>query len=304
VSIQEEILKLKERENAILLVHNYQIPEIQDIADHLGDSLDLARKAAETDCDTILFAGVDFMAESAKILSPEKTVLIPDATAQCPMAAQLPAEKVREAKSSHPDAPVVLYVNTLAEAKAEADITCTSANAVQVVNSLSEDTVLFGPDANLAYFVQKNTDKKITPIPEDGFCYVHKHHIALPDIKMVVDEHPGAVVMVHPETDAEVQEIADHILSTNGMVKKAKELPDKEFVVGTEEGLCYRLTNENPQKNFYPVPYAICQQMKKHTLEKIRDTLKNKKPEITVPQETAKKARKALTRMLTVTKRD
>lgn len=301
----EEILKLKEEKNAVLLAHNYQRPQIQDIADYVGDSLDLAKKAkAEKDADILVFAGVDFMAETAKILNPEKKVLMPDLAARCPMAAQLPVEKVLEAKKNHPDAALVLYINTLAEAKAEADIVCTSANCVQVIDSLPQDEILFGPDANLAYYASKHTNKKIIPVPEDGFCVVHKHLILAEEVALLKEEHPDAVFLAHPECNPDLQDIADGILSTNGMVKKAKELDAREFIIGTEEGLCYRLSKENPSKTFIPLPQAVCATMKYHTMEKIRDCLKNESNEVTVPDEVAARALSAIEKMLAVVKRD
>ncbi|MFH1788275.1 MAG: quinolinate synthase NadA [Candidatus Altiarchaeota archaeon] len=301
----KEILELKEEKNAVLLAHNYQRPEIQDLADYVGDSLDLAKKArAEADADLIVFAGVDFMAETAKILNPDKKVLLPDLGARCPMAAQLPAEKVREAKKRHPGAAVVLYINTLAEAKAEADIICTSANSVKVVESLPNDEILFGPDANLAYYVSKNTEKKIIPLPEDGFCVVHKHLISSEEVALLKEEHPSAIFLAHPECNPDLQDAADYILSTNGMVKKVRELSAREFIIGTEEGLCYRLKKENPDKTFIPLPQAVCQTMKYHTLEKIHSCLKEESNEVTVRKDVAEKALKAIERMLGVVSRD
>ncbi len=304
MNLAEEIKKLKEKENAVILAHNYQRPEIQDIADFIGDSLDLAIKSNETDAKYILFAGVDFMTEGAAMMNPKKVVLSPDINSRCPMAAMLPAEKVRAAKKEHPDAEVVLYINTLAEAKAEADVICTSANCLQVINSLDSHTVLFGPDKNLAYYAAKRTGKKIVHIPEDGHCVVHHHLISMDDIEFLKKEHPNAVLIVHPECEPAIQEIADYITSTNGMVKKVRELPDKEFIIGTEEGICYRLKKENPKKEFYPVKFAVCRQMKLHTLEKMYETLKNKKPVVTVDKKIATKAKKALERMFEVTGRD
>lgn len=298
-----EIKKLKEEMNALILAHNYQKPEIQNIADFIGDSLDLCLKAKKTDAEFILFCGVDFMAETAAILTG-KRVLIPDLTAQCPMVALLPASAVREAKKEHPDAGVVLYINTLAEAKAEADIICTSANCIEVINSLKNEEILFGPDKNLAWFASQRTKKKIIPIPEDGHCVVHQSLIHKEDILLLKEEHPSSVILVHPECVPEVQEMADYVLSTNGMVKTVKRLKEKEFIIGTEEGLCYRLKKENPDKIFHPLPSAVCVSMKKHSLEKVYHALLNKAPEVRVPEEIAKKAKKGIERMLDVVGRD
>jgi len=302
--VAEKIDELKARQDAVILAHNYQRPEIQDIADFVGDSLDLSRKAAEVGESVIVFCGVDFMAETAAILSPEKTVILPDLEATCPMAAMLPAEKVRQAKAANPGVPVVLYVNTLAEAKAEADICCTSANAAAVVNSLDADTVLFGPDKNLAHYVMKNTDKTIIPIPDDGYCLVHKNLLTLEKIQKLKSEHPGAVIMVHPECEPEVQDAADLILSTGGMVRAAREQDAAEFIVGTEEGLAYRLAKENPDKKFFPVESAVCVNMKRHALDKVTASLQTLQPRVQVPKEIADKARTAIQRMLDLTARD
>lgn len=302
--LTKKILELKESQNAVVLAHNYQRADIQDIADYVGDSLDLAKKAGDVDAEYIVFAGVDFMAEGAAILNPGKTVIIPDVNARCPMAAQLPAQEVIKAKKKYPNIPVMLYVNTLAEAKAEADITCTSANCVNIIDSLEGNKVIFGPDNNLAYYVQKKTDKKVIPIPEGGHCIVHKHLLAYPDIMLIKQQHPNAVLLAHPECEPEIQDIAEYILSTGGMVKKAKQLADKEFIVGTEEGLCYRLRKENPDKTFYSVDYAVCQNMKLHTLDKVYNALKNKAPVVSVSADIAERARAPIERMLKVKERD
>lgn len=299
MGLEAEIQRLKKEKNAVILAHNYQIPAIQDVADFVGDSLDLARKAAATDADYILFCGVDFMAETAAILNPGKTVLIPDKAARCPMAAQLPAATVRAAKREHPGVPLVLYINTLAEAKAEADIICTSANCADVVNSLDASEVLFGPDENMVYYLSKRTSKRIIAVPEHGFCITHKHLIALADVMLKKEEHANAVVLAHPECNPDVQDVADYILSTNGMVRKARELDAREFIIATEKELCYRLRKEMPQKRFYPASEeAVCVTMKKNTLEKACAALKNGEPVVKVDERIAKKARKAIERML------
>ena len=298
---QEEILKLKEEKNAIILAHNYQTAEIQEIADFMGDSLELCIKASQIeDADFVVFCGVDFMAETAAILNPSKKILIPDLQAECPMAHMLPAEEVRRYKERYPDAAVVLYVNTMAEAKAEADILCTSANAAQVVESLDEDQILFGPDMNLAWFVQQQTNKEIIPIPEKGHCYVHKMFNSA-DITFSRDNYPDAEVLVHPECDAEVQKLADHVLSTGGMIRHVSTSNEKNFLIGTEVDMVTRLRRENPDKIIYPLlDEAICENMKLHTLKKVKDSLIEEKFQVTVPKAIGDKARSAVERMLEV----
>lgn len=298
--LSKKISRLKKEKNAILLAHNYQTPDIQIEAEYLGDSLGLARKSSEVEADIVVFAGVDFMAETAAILNPDKKILIPDRGARCPMAGMLPVEKVREAKREHSDAALVLYVNTLAEARAEADITCTSANSVQVVNSLDEDTILFGPDRNLAWHVKQNTDKEIIPIPKDGHCYVHKM-FSPEDVKLLSEEHPEAEVLVHPEAGPRVQELADYICSTSQMLSRAEESSAEEFIIATEVGLVHRLRREFPDKKFYPVlDDGICKEMKMHTLRRVYESLRDEKFVVEVPSDIAIKARKATERMLEV----
>ncbi|MEM2878218.1 MAG: quinolinate synthase NadA [Candidatus Hadarchaeales archaeon] len=297
------ISSLKEEKNAIVLAHNYQRLEVQDIADFVGDSLELAMKSSEVKADVIVFAGVDFMAETAAILNPDKNVLITDPDAKCPMAAQLPAQLVREAKKKHPDAAVVLYVNTSAEARAVADVTCTSANAAEVVNALDEDKVLFGPDRNLAWFVQKRTKKKVIPLPDYGYCYVHR--IFSPgDIMLKKKEHPDAEVLVHPECEPGVQDLADHICSTSQMVKRVMVSPARRFIIATEVGMVERLRRDYPDRDFIPaLENAICEQMKRTTLEKIYESLAGFKHVVKVPDDIAKRARAATERMIRLTRR-
>ncbi len=300
-SEQKEILKLKNEKNAIILAHNYQTAEIQEIADFLGDSLELCIKASQIqDADLLVFCGVDFMAETAFILNQSKKILIPDPHSECPMAHMLPRKELLKYKKRYPNAAVVLYVNTMAEAKAEADILCTSANAVQVVESLAEDQILFGPDANLAWFVQQETDKEIIPIPENGHCYIHKMFNSA-DITFSQDKYPNAEALVHPECDGEVQQLADHVLSTGGMIRHVAASSNKPFLIGTEVDMVTRLSRENPDKIFYPIlGDAICENMKLHTLEKVKQSLLEEKFQVTVPREIADKARKAVERMLKV----
>ena len=301
--LQKEIIQLKEEKNAIILAHNYQPKEIQEIADFLGDSLELCIKAKEVDDkEIIVFCGVDFMAETAYMLNPDKKVLIPDISAECPMAHMLTGEQVREAKEKYPDAAVCLYVNSLGEAKAESDILCTSGNVKKVVASLEQDTILFGPDTNLGEFVQPFTDKKIIPIPGDGHCYVHKL-FHKEDIEDARKQYPNVDILIHPESNKEVQELADHVLSTGGMLAHVRDSPDKEFVIGTEVDMMTRLKSECPDKTYYPLlEGAICKTMKLHTLEKVRDCLMNEEPRIIVPDDIAEKAISAVERMLEASK--
>jgi quinolinate synthase len=258
--LQKEIIALKKDKNAIILAHNYQTGDVQEIADFIGDSLELCIKATEIkDADLIVFCGVDFMAETAAILNPDKRIVMPDKDAECPMAHMLTAKEVIAYKKRYPDAAVVLYVNTLAEAKAEADILCTSANAVKVVESLKEDRILFGPDMNLAWFVSHQIkDKEIIPAPEGGHCYVHKM-FNLGDLYFLREKYPDADILVHPECDPEVQEYADYILSTGGMMRHVAESNKKTFIIGTEVDLVTRLKRENPDKTIIPaLEEAIC----------------------------------------------
>ena len=301
--LQNEIIQLKEEKNAIILAHNYQPKEIQEIADFLGDSLELCIKAKEVDDkEIIVFCSVDFMAETAYMLNPEKKVLIPDMEAECPMAHMLTGEQVKEAKEMYPDAAVCLYVNSLGEAKAQADILCTSGNVRKVVDSIEQDTILFGPDNNLGEFVQPFTDKKIIPIPGDGHCYVHKL-FHKEDIEDARKKYPNADIIIHPESNKDVQDLADYVLSTGGMLSHVRDSPKDEFVIGTEVDLITRLKSEFPDKTYYPLlEGAICKNMKLHTLEKVRDCLKNEEPRIVVPDEIAEKSINAIERMLEASK--
>lgn len=299
--LQKEIIQLKKDKNAIILAHNYQTGDIQEIADFVGDSLGLCIKASEiTDSDLVVFCGVDFMAETAYILNPYKKIVLPDREAECPMAHMLPADEIKRAKKKYPDAAVVLYVNTLAEAKAEADILCTSSNAVTVVESLSEDQILFGPDMNLAGYVSRQVNKEIIPIPEGGHCYVHKmFHTG--DIAFAKEKYPDAVLLVHPECDQEVQDVADEILSTGGMMQYVAQSDKQTFIIGTEVDLVTGLRRDNPDKIFIPLlSEAICTNMKLHTLEKVKNALLNEEHLVTVDKEIADKARNAVERMLEV----
>ncbi len=299
--IQRSILDLKDERNAVLLVHNYQVPEIQEIADYLGDSLQLCRQAQRVeDAELIVFCGVDFMAETAAILNPDKKVIIPSQEACCPMAAMLPLSKLREAKERHPEAPVVLYVNTLAEAKAEATVVCTSSNADRIVARLGADEVIFGPDRNLAYYVERRVpDVDLVVVPDDGYCSVHRFLGNGDEAMELKRRHPGAEVWAHPECEPEFQDRADHVLSTGGMVRRAVESDATVFIVGTEQGLVDRLSREHPNKTFLPArKYAECAAMKRIDLDGLYEALLREQHVVTVPEDTADKARGAIERML------
>jgi quinolinate synthase len=301
MDLTEKIVKLKKEKKAVILAHNYQRPEIQDIADYIGDSIELSRKAVEEkDAEMIVFSAVDFMAESAAILNPSRKVLLPCLGARCPMAQMLTVDEIKRAKTLYPNAPVVLYVNTLASAKAQCDICCTSANAVEVIKSLDADTVLFGPDRNLAEYVSEKTGKTLIPIPEWGFCPTHL--LFQPeDVKVLKMQHPDANVMVHPECSSEMRKVADFVGSTSKMCRYAKDSNAKTFIVGTEEGIMNRLRKENPKKEFI-MAYegAICPNMKLTTLDRLYIALKEEKNVVKVPEPIAKKARASLERMFEV----
>ncbi|WP_244987628.1 quinolinate synthase NadA [Methanoculleus chikugoensis] len=287
---------MKEERDAVILAHNYQIPAVQEIADRVGDSLELARAAAEFDAGVIVFCGVDFMAETAAILSPEKTVVLPAADACCPMAEMITAGEVRVLRERFPDAAVVAYVNTSAEVKAESDICCTSANAVAAVESLDAEEVIFLPDRNLGRYVARFTEKKI--LPWDGYCIVHNRMTA-DKVAAARRSHPDAGVLVHPECRPGVIDLADHVFSTSGMVRHACASPRREFVIGTEVGLLHQLEKKCPGKVFYPLSkQAVCVNMKKTDLAKVLAALERFEPRVTVPEETAARARTAIQRML------
>ena len=300
--LQKEIMTLKKDKNAIILAHNYQTGDIQEIADFIGDSLELCIMASKIkEADLVVFCGVDFMAETAAILNPKKRIVLPDKEAECPMAHMLTANELKAYKKRYPDAAVVLYVNTLAEAKAEADILCTSANAVKIVESLENDKILFGPDMNLSWFVSHQIkDKEIIPAPESGHCYVHKM-FNLGDLYFLREKYPDADILVHPECDPEVQEYADYILSTGGMIKHVAESTKNTFIIGTEVDLVTRLRRENPDKNIIPaLKDAICENMKLHTLEKVKNSLINQEFVVKVPLKIAERAKIAIDRMLEI----
>lgn len=296
--LQDRILQLKKQRNATILAHNYQIPEVQDIADIVGDSLELARAAKSIECEVIVFCGVDFMAETAYILNPEKTVLLPAVEACCPMAAMITADEVQMLRRRFPDAAVVSYVNTTAEVKAESDICCTSSNAVKVVESLDEEQVIFLPDKNLANYVARFSSKEI--LPWQGFCFVHDR-ITPNDVLEARRSHPDAKLLVHPECRPEVIDMADLVFSTSGMIKHVCSAPDKEFIIGTEIGILHQMKKKCPDKKCYPLSsQAICINMKRTTLAKVCESLELLRPRITVPEDVANRARNAIERMLAV----
>jgi quinolinate synthase len=300
--IIDQIKKLKEKQNAIILAHNYQIPEVQDIADFFGDSLDLATQATKTNAKVIIFCGVDFMGESAKILNPDKIVIIPDIKANCPMAAMVDAESLTWMKNDHPNAEVVSYINTTAAVKALSDICCTSSNGVEVVRNVSSKDIIFVPDTNLGLYIQRFVPNK-QMILWPGICPTH-HDIKKEEILQLRKKHPKAEILVHPECTPEVIDIADYAFSTNGMVHHAAKSETKEFIIGTEKGLCHRLKKENPSKMFYPVKSAICPNMKRITLEKVLKSLETLEPQIHLAEETIQKAKIPLQRMMDIGRGD
>ena len=296
-SIIEKIFELKKKHNAVILAHNYQRGEIQDVADFVGDSLGLSQQAARTDADLIVFCGVHFMAETAALLSPDKTVIMPDEHAGCPMASMITARELREKKKLYPNAKVVCYVNTTAAVKAESDICCTSSNAVKIVSSIPEDEdIIFVPDKSLGAYVSSCLDREM--MYWEGYCPTH-HRILADQIVKMKSEHPDAEVVVHPECTPDVIALADHVASTTGILNYAKSSNSKEFVIGTEIGILHRMKKENPDKIFMPVtPLSDCPNMKLNTLEKLLWSLEDIQFVVTVPEEIAVEARKAIQKML------
>ncbi len=295
--MEMEIRAFKTRKNAIIMAHNYQPLEIQALADVVGDSLELAVKAKEAEADLIIICGVRFMAETAKILNPERKVIIPVLDAGCPLADFLTPDMIREAKKQHPDAAVVVYANSTAESKALADIVCTSANAVKVVASLPNDTILFGPDSNLAAYVQRELpDKTIIPLPPGGHCYVHAG-FTLADIEAA--RRKGGVIICHPECPPEIQERSDLIASTGGMVRGAAG-EGEPWSVFTEREMVSRLRVLYPGRVFYEKPEAICADMKKISFDDLRQALKREEHEIILSREVMDRARLAIERMIAV----
>jgi quinolinate synthase len=297
-TITERILELKKSRNAVILAHNYQRAEVQDIADFVGDSLELSRKAAQTKADVIVFCGVHFMAETASIINPDKVVLLPDAGAGCPMANMITAEQLRQKKQEYPKATVVTYINSSAAVKAESDYCCTSANGVKIVNSIDAKEIIFVPDQYLGSYIEKKTGRKMILWP--GYCPTHVK-ILPEDILARKKEFPNAKVVAHPECRPDVVALADEALSTSGMIRYAARPEVKELIVATEVALLHRLNKENPGKKFIPASTkAVCPNMKKTTLEKILEALETMQPEVKVPEEIRVKAVACVDRMLKI----
>jgi quinolinate synthase len=303
----EEIAKLKKEKNAVLLAHYYQEPDIQDVADYIGDSLGLSQQAAKTDADTIVFAGVHFMAETAKILSPTKKVLLPDLKAGCSLADSCPPELFARFKMRHPDHVVIMYINCSAEIKAMSDIICTSSNAQKVIESVpSEKKIIFGPDRNLGKYLVKKTGREM--VLWEGACIVHEIFSAEKIIKLK-NRHPHAKVIAHPECETPVLELADYIASTTGLLKYTINDPAMEFIVATETGILHQMQKESPQKTFIPAPpdngcaCNDCPYMKRNTLEKLYLCMKYELPEIIIPEEVRIKAKKSIDRMMEISAR-
>ncbi len=296
MNYEKRIKELKNKKNAVILAHNYQRAEVQDIADYLGDSLGLSQQANKTDAEIIVFCGVRFMAETAKILSPEKKVIMPREEAGCPMANMVTPKDVLGMRKKYPNAKVVSYVNTNADVKAVTDVCCTSANAVEVVKNIDADEIIFVPDKNLGSYVKRFVDKKI--ILWNGFCYVHDR-ISKKEVLSSKKKYPEALLLVHPECRPEVIDIANEVLSTSGMIKFVRKSRAKSFLIGTEEGIIYRLKKENPKKEFYNIEKPrICSDMKLTRLKDVYLALKEEKNEINLPENIINSSRKALEEML------
>jgi len=296
--LKEKIARLKEELKAVIVAHNYQRPEVQDIADFVGDSLELSRQCTEVDAETIVFCGVRFMAETAAILNPERTVLLSEGSAGCPLADMISTNELRQWKQRYPGASVVCYVNSSAEIKAESDVCCTSANSDRMVNSITNGDIIFVPDQNLGAYTSTKTKRRLILYP--GFCYVH-HRIKPEQVKLAKELHPEAKVIVHPECRPEVIALAEAALSTSQMLRYVKASPHKSFIIGTEEGLLHRLRQENPEKSFHLISNSqICTDMKKTTLETVAQTMELRQNIVTVPEEVRIKAKQAVDRMLAV----
>ncbi|MFC2062933.1 quinolinate synthase NadA [Chloroflexota bacterium] len=296
--LREQVFGLKQKLNAIIVAHNYQLAEVQDVADFVGDSFELARRCAETHAETIIFCGVDFMAETAAILNTDAAVLLAAGTACCPMAEMIDENDLNEWKAKYPKATVVTYVNTSAAVKAGSEICCTSANAVRVVESVASDEVLFVPDQHLGHYVSTKTAKRMILYP--GFCITHSR-LTAEEAKEARGKYPEAKMLVHPECRAEVIQVADAALSTSQMSRYVRESPADAFLIGTEEGILHRLHKENPGKKFYLIsPSLICMNMKKTRLETIIETMKSGRNHITVPEDIRRKSKLTLDRMLAV----
>lgn len=303
----EEIERLKKEKNAVILAHYYQEPDIQDIADYIGDSLGLSQQAAKTDADVIVFAGVHFMAETAKILSPQKKVLLPDLKAGCSLADSCPPHLFKKFKENYPDHLVITYVNCTAELKALSDIVCTSSNAVQIVESLPKDQkIIFGPDKNLGAYVAKKTGRDL--VLWNGACMVHEI-FSREKITKLKERYPNAKLLAHPECEDVILKLADYIGSTTGLLKYATKSPEREFIVATESGIIHQMQKDNPDKIFIPAPpnnscaCNDCPHMKRNTLEKLYLCIKNEMPEVTVPKHIIERAVKPIERMLDISAR-
>ena len=297
----ERLEELKRSRRAVILAHNYTLPEVQDAADFVGDSLELALKASKTDADVIVLAGVRFMAEVAKALNPDRIVIHPEPRAGCPLADYASPQRLLEAKAEHPGAPLVIYVNSTVEAKAVSDYVVTSASAVEAVRRLDSETILFAPDRNLAEWVQENVpDKRVVPVPREGHCPVHEYLVTPYYLERALREHPGAHVLVHPEAPREARRMAEFVGSTSQMLRYIGERdPRGEYILGTEEGLAYRAKRLYPEARVYPVsPRTVCIDMKKITLDKIVWGLEHLNPRVELPRETMEKAREAIVRGL------
>ncbi len=296
-----EIKKLAVEKGYTILAHNYQIKELQELADYLGDSLQLARLAVNLNTDKILFLGVDFMAEMIKALNPDKKVIVPVKAATCPMANSLSAEKIYEMKEEY-KAPFVIYVNSTLQAKQLADYMCTSANAVEIVSKIDSDTVLFGPDKNLASYVAEKTGKKVIPVPgETGYCYVH-NYVTLEEVLRVKNEHPNAKIVAHPEVPKQIRDISDYVGSTSQMEKFPQIDPAEEFIIVTEKGMVERLKKRFPNKKFYTIDSMVCFNMKKNTLKNVYKALEEEKTEVIVKEEYAEKLKQLVEKMLEMSK--
>ncbi len=298
-SIMDRIKELKKTRGAIILAHNYQPPAIQDIADMTGDSLELSRQAAETRAEVIVFCGVEFMAETAAILNPEKTVLLPRKDAGCPMADMVTAEDLRAVRARHPSIPIVTYVNSTALVKAESTVCCTSANSIQVVESFKDaDTVYMAPDQNLAKYTARHTDKKI--LHWQGYCPIH-HHLSVDEVEAKKKARPEALFLAHPECPPEILDLADQVTSTSGMLRFVSESPHRSFIIGTEEGILYPMKKMNPHKTFHSAsPGMVCADMKKTALSDVLHALETLEPRIQVPEDVRIRALGAVEMMLRI----
>ncbi|GAB6190226.1 quinolinate synthase NadA [Marinitoga arctica] len=299
--LMDKIKKLKEEKGYTILGHNYIIPELQNLSDITGDSLQLARLATEIENNKILFIGVDFMAETLKILNPSKKIIVPTKGSTCPMANSLTPEIIKSFKEKYPNAPVVLYVNSTAECKALADYTCTSANAVEIVDKIDAEIILFGPDKNLGSYVAEKTGKKIIPIPgNSGYCYVH-NRFSEEDVRIAKEKYPNAKIIVHPEAPKEVRDLCEYIGSTGQMMKFPEKDETPEFIIGTEIGMIHKLSKTFKNKTFYPLKeLGICNNMKKNNLKNVYEALLYENNEIKLPEEIIEKAKKPILNMFKI----